>query len=533
MANAIDSVSNILREELPKVMHESLPQVAPFFKDIVSTSVGVSRDTSTIGRDWKVTHLYSAGLAGLMKYASPNGPSMITAGNMGVQTHMLNFSSLSSPFPKAVEAPHAGTLKRQIPLHMTTGNFSVPLTWMQTDALDASQMKQVGMDIKAVGDLRAMVEATGFHSYVASSASYEVKVLGVVNAVTEISSSNVVTVTLHEEYGTIHNFRVGMVVDFYNGGEGSAIGTFTGGTDTDGSDIRNYTQSDNYVHCVIQNVDYINRNFDVVGVDSSDGAIEAYGSTHGWTGNESNPPQEWDYLVLRDCGTYSETGTRPMPTWGLEDWIKSSGTILGGASAAQGLDLDEYSQFKSSVTAVNGPLTEDVLNKYVGNYLDAYPGMSLDTIITTNGVTQKHLQQYGLYNNRAFFDRTGKSLSVKGGWAEVGYEFNGRVLRWIVDPLCLKGRLYGLKLAGGNIKRYQPPSISSSKGMLGNSNAGTDGEIQFLAPLGGHTGVFMLARDSSAVALDILEAPFFQYNLIAPIMPNGLKLTGLTETALT
>ena len=278
MANAIDSVSNILREELPKVMHESLPAVAPFFKDIVSTSVGVSRDTSTIGRDWKVTHLYSAGLAGLMQYASPNGPAMVSAGGVGNRNmvHMLNFSSLSSPFPTATEAPHAGALKRQIPLHMTTGNFSIPVTWMQTDALDAAQMKQVGMDIKAVGDLRAMVEASGFHSYLASSASYEVKVLGVVASVAEISSTNVVTVTLHEEYGTIHNFRPGMVIDIYNGGGGSAIGTFTGGTDTDGTDIRNYTSGGSYVHVVVQNVDYINRNFDVVGIYNAYGPIDAW-----------------------------------------------------------------------------------------------------------------------------------------------------------------------------------------------------------------------------------------------------------------
>lgn len=531
MANAIDSVSNLLREELPKVMHESLPAVAPFFKDMVSTSFGVARDESSIGRDWKVTHLYSAGLAGLMKYASPSGPAMITAGNLGKMTHMLNFTSLSSIFPTATEAPHAGSLKRQLTLHMTTGNFSVPITWMQTDALSASQMKQVGMDIKAVGELRAMVEATGFHAYTASSTSYKVKVLGVMATMLEVSSTNVVRVTLHEEYGTIHNFRVGMIVDFYNGGEGSAIGTFTGGTDTDGTDIRNYTSGAAYIHVVIQNVDYINRRFDCVGVDSGDGAIEAWTDADGW--QATNGCHEWDYIVLRGCGTQSETSTRPMPTWGLEDWIISSGYMMGASSGDQALDVDTYSQFKSSVTAVDAPLTEDVLNKHVGNYLDAYPGMSLDTIITTNGVTQKHLQQYGLLSNRQFYDRTGKSLSVKGGWAEVGYEFNGRVLRWIVDPLCLKGRLYALKLGGGNIKRYQPPTISSGGEKLGGASAGTDGEIQFLAPLGGHTGVFMIARDSSAVVLDILEAPFFQYNLIAPIMPNGIKLTGLTETSLT
>jgi hypothetical protein len=217
-----------------------------------------------------------------------------------------------------------------------------------------------------------------------------------------------------------------------------------------------------------------------------------------------------------------------MPTWGFEDWIKSSGTIMGGAAAAEALDLDTYTQFKSSVTAVNGPLTEDVLNKYVGEYMDAYPGESVDTLITTNGVTQKHLQQFGLYNNRQFYDRQGKSLSAKAGWSEVNYEFNGRTVRWIVDPLCVKNRLYAVKLQGGNIKRYVPPTISAGDARL-NQSAGLDGEIQFLAPAGGHTGIFMVARGSSGQVLDILEAPFWQYQLIAPIDPRGIKLTGLTE----
>jgi hypothetical protein len=212
--------------------------------------------------------------------------------------------------------------------------------------------------------------------------------------------------------------------------------------------------------------------------------------------------------------------------------MKTSGTIMGGASNAEALDVDLYSQFRSLVQAVSGPLTDDVLNKYVGNYLDSYPGLSLDTIITTNGVTQKYLQQFGLYNNRKFYDSQGKSLNAKGGWSEVAYEFNGRMLRWIVDPMCAAGRLYCAKFQGGNIKRYQPPTISQS-GPLGGVGAGTDGEVQFLAPVGGHTGVFMLARTSGGAVMDVLEAPFHQYNLIAPIDPRGVKLTGLTEVART
>ena len=532
VTDAITTLSNFMREELPRVMHESLPLVAPFFKDIVATAVGVRRDeSSAIGRTWNVIHLYDAGISGLMKYGDPLGPAMVTDATTGRMASMLNFYSIksSTPFPNANESPHAGSLKRTLQLHYTTGNFSVPVAWMQADALNATQIKTVARDIKAVGKLRAMVEATGFHALPVSDGSYDVKVLGAISSAT--ASSNVLTVVIAEAYGTIHNFRPGMAIDIV-AGDGSALGgNIQSGIAYDATDVRNYTTGNtaaDYVNVIIQSVDYIGRTFKCVGIARDTGAIATCTTSNGWVGAAGGKVDPGDYIVMKDCSTYI-AGTRPMPTWGLEDWMKSSGRIMGGASTAEALDVDVYPQFKSSVTAINGPLTEDVLNKYVGDYLDAYPGETIDTIITTNGVTQKHLQQYGLYNNRQFYDRQGKSLNVKGGWAEVNYEFNGRVVRWIVDPLCLKNRLYGIRLGDGNIKRYVPPSISSGNDMVSGDSAGMDGEVQFLAPAGGHTGIFMVARGTTGQVLDILEAPFWQYQLIAPINPKGIKLTSLTE----
>lgn len=526
VTDAITALSNFMREELPRVMHESLPLVAPFFKDIVATAVGVKRDESSqIGRLWRVTHLYDAGISGLMKYADPLGPAMVTDATTGRMASMLQFytAASSTPFPTATEAPHAGSLKRVLSLHMNTGNFSVPVSWMQADALNATQIKSVARDIKAVGKLRAMVEATGFHSMsiLAHSTKY-VKILGAVTSVSD--SSNVVTVTIDEKYGTIHNFRPGLMIDFVKG-DASDGGVLQDGVALTGTDIINVSAAAAHLHVIITVVDYLARTFKCVAVDPADGLIEAYDTTNGWQGT-TVPIAQYDYIVMKDC-SQNVTG-RPMPTWGLEDWMKETGDLMGGASAAEALDVDAYPQFKSSVTAVNGPLTEDVLNKYVGEYLDAYPGLTVDTLITTNGVTQKHLQQYGLYNNRQFYDRQGKSLNAKGGWAEVNYEFNGRVLRWIVDPMCAKNRLYAIKLQGGNIKRYVPPTVTAGDSRL-DAGAGMDGEIQFLAPAGGHTGIFMVARGSSGQVLDILEAPFWQYQLIAPIDPRGIKLTSLTE----
>ena len=537
-STAIAELSNYIVDELPRVIHESLPTVAPFFKDIVSTSVGVSSDASSIGQLWKVNHLYSAGIAGLIKYANPNGPATITnTGGIGTQVKLLDFTADTSNYPTAREAPHAGSLKRTLYLHMTTGNFSVPVTWMQAEALTATQNKQISQDIKAIGDLKALVEATSFHGIpVVAASGYNVKVLGMLTAAAE-TGTDIVRITIDEAYGTIHNFRVGMAIDIVAGDRTSG-GVLQDGTATDGTDIRNVSGASGgtYVNVFITNVNYLSRTIDVVGIGQSTGALvvwtdDATGTCLGSWGvtSNNNEVNKYDYIVLKGC-SQDVTG-RPMSTWGIEDWMKQSGYLMGGVSGSEVLDVDTYSQFQSLVAAVNGPLTDDILNKYVGNYLDSYPGLTVDTIITTNGVTQKYLQQFGLYNNRKFYDSQGKSLNAKGGWSEVAYEFNGRMLRWIVDPMCAAGRLYCAKFQGGNIKRYQPPSISQSGPLSG--GAGTDGEVQFLAPLGGHTGVFMLGRTSGGAVIDVLEAPFHQYNLIAPLDPRGIKLTGLTEVSRT
>ena len=181
--------------------------------------------------------------------------------------------------------------------------------------------------------------------------------------------------------------------------------------------------------------------------------------------------------------------------------------------------------FKSQVKAVNASLTDDILNAYIAGYLDSFVGEELDTIITTQGVQQQWLKQPGLYNNRQNYDRTGKALSFMGGWSRISYEFGGRVFEWIVSPMCLSKTLYGMRFGGNNILRYGPPRIGGTDATMGP-------ELEFLAPLGGHTGVSMPVVDSSGNPLDLLQAPFWYYELLCPSDPRGMKLTGLTESTM-
>ena len=75
--DAITFIGNRIREELPTVAYESLPEIFPLGRTFQQTSLGVTnREVAGIGRAWQVTHEYECGLAGSYKYAPPAGPTL-------------------------------------------------------------------------------------------------------------------------------------------------------------------------------------------------------------------------------------------------------------------------------------------------------------------------------------------------------------------------------------------------------------------------------------------------------------------------
>ena len=522
-AQAIAALDNLVREELPMMIHEAGPAIAPVFDKIKRTAFGV-KGQSGLGRGYKVLHLYETGVAGLIESADPLGPTMDTI--TGTQTQLLDQTPATlvsglSVFPPATESPHMGDIKRELVLHKVVGNFSIPAAWKQAELLNAAQIKKVARDMKAVAKLKAIYEASSFfsHSVVNSSGGVN-QVLGRVSAIAEVGSTNYIKITIDEAYGRIANFRQGMRIDIV----ADVLGVLQNGTDTTGTDVRNYEwNAASYCQCIITSVDYLGKAFTLKAINSVTGAQATYdeGATGDWV-QSGYPVAADDWIVIAHTSRVSD---RPQFSWGINDWIKSSGYILGGSSGSAALDLTTYPQFKSQVKAVNGPLTDDVINGYIGGYLDAYPGETLDTVITTQGVQLKWLQQPGLYNNRQNYERTGKALSFKGGWSQIAYEFGGRSYEWIMSPMCLSNTLYAMKFGGDNIQRFSPPRLGGLEASMG-------AEIEFLAPLGGLSGVFMVAHDSSGNPMDLLEAPFWYYNLICPTDPRAVKLTGLTEATM-
>jgi len=512
---AMDALDNFIREELPATISESLPAIAPVYKYIESSSLGVKRNG--IGRDWEVMHLFSTGVAGLIQSVDPRG-ALFDDNATYMQSRILDPSAPAiAIFPSATATPHTTSLKRILTLGMTAGNFTIPTTWMSADALSTSQIKQVAQDIKAVGELRAITEAQSFFM------SSDNVLARIDNYVSTNEATGSITFTVAPGSGRTSFFRVGMMVDILDHAGSGTSSTPNFGTDVNGTDVVNYSDGGTYIPLIVADVDYLSGVITLAHTGNADGdlGLEAADLVGGVAISDD------DFVVLRGCGTVSG---REQKSWGLEDWMKSSGQIMGGSGTNTnrlwgGLDLDTQSQFKSQVKDVAGPLTDTVMNGYIGGFLDAYPGQTLDTLITTMGVTLKYIEQPGLYNNRMFYDRTGKTLDVAGGWDDVSYSFNGRKLRWITSPMCIAGRLYGIKMNNGNIKRYLPPKVAGSDGRIGS-------EVEFLAPLGGSTSIFKIAHASSGASQALLEAPFWQYCLVCPVDVKGVKLTSLTEATM-
>ena len=323
MTQAIAALDNLVREELPMMIEEAGPVIAPVFAKIKRTAFGVKSQTG-LGRGYKVIHLYETGVAGLIESGDPLGPEMSTI--VGTQTRLLAQGGKSAGltiFPTAAESPHMGDIKRELVLHKVVGNFSIPAAWKQADLLNAAQIKKVARDMKAVAKLKAIYEASSFFSHSVSNTAgsggdtagaYVTQVLGKVSVIAEsnvTSEAEYPVITIDEAYGRISNFRQGMRIDIVKDISGVLQnGANVGDTPAvDGTEVRNYTNSTTkYVFMIISSVDYLGKKITLAPVNSDTGLLPVF--TNGY-GSATFPGVAGDWLVMAKTSRYN-SGSRPQ-----------------------------------------------------------------------------------------------------------------------------------------------------------------------------------------------------------------------------
>jgi len=463
------AVSNLIREELPKGIRETLPGVDPVFQEIKTTSMDVIRDQ--IGRDWKVRYNLELSTAGGLKWVDPDGATTNLGSVAEPLRQSIQFGTFDS-FPTLAQSPAVGNVTLALKMAKLFGNLYLPESYFQVDEMNSSLVRNVLRNIKGFAKKIAHQQAVWLYM----NATGE---LATISGVSSYSGTAALTFT--PDHGRIRWFLNGMVVDIYNQ-------DFTTNR-TDG------------VTVYVDNVDYIGKTVRLVRPDGS--ALPA-GIVNG------------DKVVWKSC--YS--GGR-MGTYGFDNWIKDSGYLF---DANSGVSVSNYSQLRSLVSSIGAALTENTLSEKMGQFVDAYDEY-LDTIVTTRGVTQGFMEQPAFGKGEFVFQRQGQPLKLIGGWADVGFIYGGRNYSWKISPYCPEETLYGVTLANHDLKRYVPPSIPRTGSMQG-----VDGEIRFIAGLENNGGAWKLAHASDGSTMPLVEAPCIARAQLAPTSLKGIKLTTITES---
>jgi hypothetical protein len=481
MATAIGSISNIIKEELSYVRKETEPEVDGIFQAMHDSSQGVS---AGIGRDWKVIHTFSTGLAGQFKNITAVGPSNTAKGQVYTwdAAPTRTFGALS-------ESSTPGTVQKTIELVQGMGNFHLPFQYFAADELTASIADAVAIAIRGCAKQVNQSEANHFYTNEATEKS----IFEATTAATCVTTNGAATIVCDLSVdtsafkGRIGRIMPGMKVDWIDSSESPDIVIATGGA-----------------NCTITKVDYINKTFscqvasDTLTIGDGDYMVQS-GTTIGVTENTTIGPK------------------------GAEYWLVS------GSSDVYGINQTNHPQFNSLVAAVSGVLDEATLNKYVGGFYDAYGGMfSLDSLITTTGVLTAYMESIdGLYR----YQRNNQRLQIKEGWSSMDYAWNGQEFQMMASRYQAPGQAYIIKTGDQNIKRYTPPKVSSTTGRGEFPN-----DLQFVAPWMGSNTIFLPVEEGSSAATtgieltEFVQAPFLYMREWCPDQLNGVKLTGLTES---
>lgn len=462
MGSAVSALASVVKEEIAPGIREQRIKLDPVWEDIIVSSTGVTRDG--IGRDWKFIQAFESGDSGAYEFT----PAATLAGaNLAFDNPTVGQFGTPVGFPGRTESTNPAFFQKTVTLKEARGNLFVPLKWMQIDQFDSSVGSAVKVLIRGAARKAARAHAIAYFTSDATNFKLVTSLAASAAAVTHtIVIDNADATKASGRINMIHN---GMTVDIYT-----------------------TTVKQNTVAWVVTNVDWLHNTFTIKSIDAT----------------ESTAIDAEDYLVLRNS-----RGNQPS---GINTWTTDTGTVFG-------IPFGTHKEFTSLLVTETGPATDKMLNKHIGTFFDRLGTLlELDTLISSAGVVHKYLENE---DNLATYERNGRRLEVKPGWAGIDYSYDSMPFRWAISQFVEPQTIFACKMKN-NIREYVPPPVSG-----GGKNSEFGNEIVFVGPLGGSTSIFMHDRIQSTGSVgDQYEAPYYRQCEVAPEQMQGVKISGLDES---
>lgn len=500
----LDVIEQTIVQALEPGIKESLDETDDVWPRILQTAVGVRREPKGMGRDFIFQKVYRTGVGGGMFWGQVGGGTLLTT-EAGTPT---GARILDSPrtYPAHNESTTPEFVTVQGQLVKARGNIILDETVLLANELDASIGDVIALKITDAAGKFSDSLTKHFYALPTQGSGTDIDgVLAVVGTThtdpddsgnASVNGDSAVTINLSK--GQLAQFRPGDQVELF---------------DTVGTTRR---------HAASATLRAAGDSFLVVDVvDQGAGTLVC--RLHGGS-TFTSEVATGDLLILQRDPTAPQADIRNTSTdgksrgpYGLNDWIKSSGTLFD-ENGETGIDLALYPTFKSITSTLTTILTETDLNTLFGRFWTFHGNtVKLDTIITTMGVLNGYVSgQDGQFT----WERNNTTLKNKAGWTTFTYILNGREFDFLISRGLEAGVMVALQLGNNNVEMLLPPAAGEM--------FGSDSRFGPLIEFVNKPNIFKMYH-SSSLSSEYREAPFRSYLNIMPIKPQSIRISGITE----
>jgi len=495
------ALSKIVKEELAPTIREMRIKLDPVWSEIFVSSQGVK--TEGLGRDWKYKFPCVVGLSGAYQFSDA---AFLTGADLayGPVTEASPDNSVvfgaGKGFPTRIESTAPSFFDITMTLKEARGNIFMPLKWMQMDQFDSIIGSAVRKVMEGSARKVALMHAVSF--YTKDNAKFPI-----VWNLPRAAAAGTATITIDNSSSTLPNGRIQMV---HNGMLVDII-------DTAGTTKRNDGP------WMVTNVSYLENKFTIKKTMKYDGSGVATDVAIG------NNAADTDFITFARATGAAVSGTWTAPN--QPGGLMSNTHMMGDTphTIYQGnLDVALHPEYGSYiVTNLNGPLTEKVLTKYLGMWKERIGTMTdLDTLLMSAGVVHAYLENE---DNLARYERNGRRLSIKGGWADIDYAYQGSPFRFAVSSFIEPKAVVGIKTGGQNWKELVPPGVPGT-----GSQGEFENEIKFFGPLAGYKGIWQAelatVNTNFVTPTDMFMAPYYRICELYEEWPQKLVIRGVDES---
>ena len=530
-----------IEEVINKNIDIMLPGVDPIWENMVTTSMGVG-PVDALGRDYKILKTYMGGITGIFEQGRPRGDFPLFGDSTSSIGDRLYQQSLTQNFPDPLDGVNAKAYRFGVGMRSMVANIAFTLGELQAEASPAFIGQIVAPKLE--GFSRNIAQTLCNSWYTSQNDGYVLAHIADKDSVRTDATDGSKYLKVEVGNQAVDRFMVGMQLDIMDVSAGTGVGQ--GKTNTRLNESGGVRQT-----VVVDSLDELAGTITLVapsgGFDFSTVADGASGTGDVLVHANSVHTDTAKYFTnIAGINSYLKFGdTSGSANRGESD--TDANTILGLYESVAGErinvnDKPEHRSFEYDMN--NALLTEHTMRQILRRFHAAKHkyGHVIDTLVASDGVW---LGYESTKIGREILDRTGRLSNISVGQGSEGggdqgtteqfssgfsFTMDGKTYRGYTSTYVENGVMYGLRMQGGNYKKYVPPSIQGTSTF---DQAPAFAPFEFVAGALTGTGTNQLPIYTNANGRNLVteasQMPGYMKMQIVPDQFSGLKIKNISE----